>query len=371
MGWSSVVSLIGTSIGILAILISYLKQKGSYFKKSAFLIMLSSLTYYCLMVWIVDSGVIVDFPHFYKTGSPFFYLLPISILWVSQAYLFGKEKLEKWDYLLLLIPIVHLIEYIPFYLQPSKEKVQYLQSLILDRDQIVYANEGLIPTSFHFALQLSFGLVISLYLLKIIRDQKLKDQQSNPVLSWLNVLAGVFLIFYLIGLSLLIFDSDNLPIHQLASWLFGLMMVAQLFFLFFRPEVLYGIYAKQEAKALARTLHLEEEEEDNYRSQIEEYFKMHDDFLNAEFRQQNLADHMGIPKNRLSQIINQLFNQNFNQLVNEKRIEIAIEKIQSNVWKNLTIEGIAQEVGFKSRTTFNKAFQEKTGLTPSQFRKKI
>ena len=36
---------------------------------------------------------------------------------------------------------------------------------------------------------------------------------------------------------------------------------------------------------------------------------------------------------------------------------------------NLTIEGVGQSLGFKSRTTFSKTFKSVTGLTPDEFRK--
>jgi AraC-like DNA-binding protein len=372
MDLSSVVSLVGTSFGLLAILIAILKKKGDFFKKASFLVMLICLTYYCFMVFIVDSGKILQYPHLFRTGSPFFYLLAIAILWVGQAYLFDKKKLEKSDFLLLLIPILHLIENTPFYLQSTAQKSAYLQSLLVDRDQILYANEGWLPTSIHYGLQLIFGLLVSGYLIYCTHQEKTKKDSSNAEISWLKALAYVFLTFYILGISLLIFDSQTLQIHSIASWLFGIMLVVQLFFLFFRPEVLYDIKeSKKEENITVSIISLEEDEVNKYQQVIEDYFRTNDDFLNTDFRQQHLASHLNIPKNRLSQIINQVFDKNFNQLINEKRIEVAIERLESKAWRNLTVEGVAQMVGFKSRTTFNKAFQEKTGVTPSQFRKQM
>ena len=59
---------------------------------------------------------------------------------------------------------------------------------------------------------------------------------------------------------------------------------------------------------------------------------------------------------------------NFNQLLNEKRIEVALRNLENSKWEHLTLEGVALEVGFKSRTTFNKAFKTKTGCTPSKYK---
>ncbi|WP_081979148.1 helix-turn-helix domain-containing protein [Lacinutrix jangbogonensis] len=61
----------------------------------------------------------------------------------------------------------------------------------------------------------------------------------------------------------------------------------------------------------------------------------------------------------------------FNQLINEKRIDVVLKKFSNLDWLNYSLEGVALEVGFKSRTTFIKAFKEKTGTTPSQYKKTI
>ncbi|GAB4163640.1 MAG: hypothetical protein Tsb0033_24280 [Winogradskyella sp.] len=100
---------------------------------------------------------------------------------------------------------------------------------------------------------------------------------------------------------------------------------------------------------------------------IEHYFKNQTDFLKPEFRLQNLASHLNVNKNILSQTINSVYSKNFNQLLNAYRISYALEKINDKSWQNLSIEGMAENVGFKSRTTFNKAFKENTGCTPSEY----
>jgi AraC-like DNA-binding protein len=373
MSLSSVVSLVATAIGVLAILIALFKQQGPFFKKFTFLLLLCCLTYYCLIVFIVDSQLVLSYPHFFKTGSPVFYLLPISILWLGQAHLYEKRRLSKLDYALLLLPLVNIIELLPFFVTPTAEKKAYLMELVADRNEIIYAFEGWIPTFFHYLFQVLIGGIVSLFfLVTAIRKSKATGNQ-HPSFSWMIVFAATSLIFYAIGLALLLADSEKIPIHVLASWLFGLMLLFQLFFLFFRPDVLYGISETRmpPRSKVSPPFVLEEPEAENYRLRINAYFQSHTDFLLDGFRQQHLSDHLGISKNRLSQVIHHLYSKNFNQLINEKRIEIAIQNLQSELWKNYSIEAIAQEVGFKSRTTFYKAFQEQTGLTPSQYRKQV
>lgn len=72
----------------------------------------------------------------------------------------------------------------------------------------------------------------------------------------------------------------------------------------------------------------------------------------------------------VSQAINQEFGSNFNSLLNEYRIKEACRRLGGNPeYANMTIEGIAESVGFKSRTSFGALFKSITGLSPSAYQK--
>jgi len=58
----------------------------------------------------------------------------------------------------------------------------------------------------------------------------------------------------------------------------------------------------------------------------------------------------------------------FNEFVNEYRVEVFKEKLQDRQWINLTIAAIAYECGFNSQATFQRAFKQSTGFSPSEFR---
>ncbi len=70
----------------------------------------------------------------------------------------------------------------------------------------------------------------------------------------------------------------------------------------------------------------------------------------------------------VSQAINQEYGANFNQLLNEYRIKEACRRLNGKEgYRNMTIEGIAESVGFKSRTSFGALFKNSTGLSPSAY----
>lgn len=82
-----------------------------------------------------------------------------------------------------------------------------------------------------------------------------------------------------------------------------------------------------------------------------------------------LAESIGCNTKYLSQIINDEYNCNFNSFINEIRIKEASRRIiAGGEWERLTMEAIANSVGFKSRSTFTQLFKQYTGMTPTEFR---
>ncbi len=91
--------------------------------------------------------------------------------------------------------------------------------------------------------------------------------------------------------------------------------------------------------------------------------------LDSSLSLQMLAQKLSVNHVHLSQVINEYCGKNFYDLINEFRVNTFIEKAQSGEYSNYTLLAIALESGFKSKTSFNKAFKKVIGTTPSQFLK--
>ena len=79
-----------------------------------------------------------------------------------------------------------------------------------------------------------------------------------------------------------------------------------------------------------------------------------------------LADDLDTNQKYLSRYFGEVLHTTFREWLNELRMQDA--KIMLLDDNNLTIENIAQECGFGSRTHFHSIFVKKCGMTPSQFR---
>lgn len=69
----------------------------------------------------------------------------------------------------------------------------------------------------------------------------------------------------------------------------------------------------------------------------------------------------------LSVIINKEFGKNFVNFINDYRVEEAKINLLRDVKHSLTIEAHGQNVGFKSKSSFNLAFKKSTGYTPTEY----
>lgn len=90
-------------------------------------------------------------------------------------------------------------------------------------------------------------------------------------------------------------------------------------------------------------------------------------YLNNKLTIEDVAKKLNTNRTYLSQIINEKTDTNFNNFINKYRIQEAQVCLLNDEIKSYNIEGIAQTVGFSSKSTFNGAFKKFTGLTPSEF----
>ena len=66
-------------------------------------------------------------------------------------------------------------------------------------------------------------------------------------------------------------------------------------------------------------------------------------------------------------MINDVTGENYSNYLNNLRIKEACNLLADAANRHLTIEAIAQKVGFNSKSSFNIAFKKHTASTPSEF----
>ena len=83
-----------------------------------------------------------------------------------------------------------------------------------------------------------------------------------------------------------------------------------------------------------------------------------------------LAEEADVPAYKLREAINRgLGFRNFNDFLNSYRIEEAANRLRDKKQEDTQILVIALDAGFRSLSTFNKAFRQIQGVTPTEYRK--
>lgn len=90
-------------------------------------------------------------------------------------------------------------------------------------------------------------------------------------------------------------------------------------------------------------------------------------YKDPEVSLEQLADRLDVNRTYLSHAINSLWGNNLNDFINYFRIKEARGLLLKAAAQNKNLLTVAYEVGFNSKSTFNRVFKEKTGLTPGQY----
>lgn len=79
------------------------------------------------------------------------------------------------------------------------------------------------------------------------------------------------------------------------------------------------------------------------------------------------SEAVGLDARCVSQVLNSKFGVNFFHFINNHRVEEAKRLLVGDT--EYTISGVWRKSGFNSKASFNRVFKEKTGLTPSDFKR--
>ncbi|MBO0323628.1 helix-turn-helix transcriptional regulator [Muricauda sp. CAU 1633] len=90
-------------------------------------------------------------------------------------------------------------------------------------------------------------------------------------------------------------------------------------------------------------------------------------YRDSDLSVRSLSVHLGISYTNLSQMINEETGANFNDFINGLRIDEVVSFLKSDAHKDYTILGLAQQVGFRSASSFYAAFRKVTGTTPTAY----
>jgi len=94
-------------------------------------------------------------------------------------------------------------------------------------------------------------------------------------------------------------------------------------------------------------------------------------FLNPNLTLKDLADMIETSDKNLSSLLNHHFELTFYEYLNEYRIQLVMHKMMEGAVENYSISGIAFDCGFKSKSSFYRAFKNQVGTSPKEYLRRL
>ncbi len=218
---------------------------------------------------------------------------------------------------------------------------------------------------------LLFNLAIGVAALRKTRFNLLNSSiffGTKKYWTWLSTLSLVFIALSTIHLLLVIasfvvvgdydrlFYYPTLIINSIFVYWIGFVGYSKSNLLFFKPLT-------KEKSATSENLEIEEA--------LEKVMKDDKLFKNPKLTSQQLATELGLPMNELTKYINTQHEVNVSQYLNRHRTQEAIQLMTSDFLVKYSLEALAMEAGFNSKSSFYKVFKDQTGKTPSTYLKSL
>jgi|GEM_PF-2250474 len=115
------------------------------------------------------------------------------------------------------------------------------------------------------------------------------------------------------------------------------------------------------------TILLTDQEAESLKKALLFQLKNNELYLNPSLTLRDLASTVGSSEKKVSYLINQHLNTNYYSLINKYRVEKFKTEIGEPTNKNLSVEGVALNCGFSSKSSFYRAFKAHTQMSPSAY----
>lgn len=126
---------------------------------------------------------------------------------------------------------------------------------------------------------------------------------------------------------------------------------------------------RRRALARAQKISLPPEDVEAAIQRLSYIFQVEKIYRSARLSLDSLAERLGLQPHQLSAIVNSRLGKSFTETVSDYRVE-EVKKRLSDPAERANILNIAYDAGFGTKASFNRIFKDRTGLTPSEFRRK-
>jgi AraC-like DNA-binding protein len=324
-----------------------------------------------------NTGYIVKVMAISNFAEPFnFTFGPLAFLYI-RSLLYPDSKGKVWPHFLIFV--LWTLYIILYFIQPVELKYNaYLGSKHPDwphLDTIIKINNdplGIRPytnllTGIHFSCY-----IVALFYLVVKRMKQLNEHLlslTDPRLKLARSVGIHFLIIVLIFTFVKLYFCADIGDYLISSYLSFMIfstswMVVKNSSFFGQPQFFLQFPGvKYERSSLS------EQEKASIHQKILKEMEVNRYHTRNLASLSDLAHTISESSHHVSQVINEVMGKGFFEMLAWYRVEEAKRIIRADRETKLTVEDIAEQVGYNSKSSFNTVFKKQTGQTPSEFRR--
>lgn len=284
---------------------------------------------------------------------------------VSCIYFFEQE-IAPWFIQFGLSAHLLMGVFLVAYLRQKGGKIRRSSQIHLGAALLLILLGGMLyPFESHFQvwdyyIRFSLHAILCLYLmwggfllrergLKLFRGKNVSAKEKKDLLLYGTICASC------LGFVISLFTS-----YILGPVLFSLIFYASLL-------IYYSfIYQAPKTGGRYKGKRIEENKAEELIERLQQKIESEHLFLRPNLKLEELAKSLHISRHQLSQLLNDNLGKSYSHFINEYRIEHAKGLLLRE--ENLSIEAIAYEVGFNSKSSFYSTFKKLSGETPATFK---
>jgi AraC-like DNA-binding protein len=339
---------------LLRISKKYWTSHTKYLIAFLILFLITNLDYY-----FIASGNYKVFPWLFGISNGLILLMGPALYLYSRSLLVKDEFTPK--------DLLHAIPYVSFFLLSLPVFTLSFSEKVFFIDAFVSGNLPLRQVDYiFFTIQIVHLCTYLVFIARIFKLHFGKDMTGRE--SWVRALLG-FLIGYcllVVALVIAVFSTGKFSLTANYSYSFACSMLLY----FATGFALLNPNISLEANKKSRKP-LDNFDIDAYWQRLLLLMEKDKPFVNANVKLQDVAEMVGLTSHQLSQLINERFGKSFSDFLNHYRVEEFKLRIVQPDSDQFTLVGLALEIGFNSKTSFNNTFKKFTGLTPSEYKRTI
>jgi len=347
-----------------------------------------AVVFQCVVFFIMANGLLPKFYYLFRIGCPFYYLTP-PLIYLYISLILKKERKTLRHYLIHFVPFAISVVDIAWYYANTSATQRISEILAIHEISAaeLHLGAGFLPSIIHYYarfIQRGYYLVLQwVLLMKKNAFSKLRSPELNWSLLLTSSQSIIFIGYGYFTAQVFIFDTYKIASAFNASkeisitiMLLGLITIC--LYLFIHPEILYGALKPNSTPGIKAKIKNSEVGQydwlpaganiEAYCSKLEDFMQVEKPFLKRRLPLNFIANGIDVPAHLLSAILNKHYGKSFSDFTNEYRINHILKRIKEDAnWDQLTIEGIALEAGFSSRTGFYTAFKKLIGKSPKVY----